>query len=39
MTAAVFSATREGHTKKIAERSAIDLRARGAIVDAPRSCQ
>jgi menaquinone-dependent protoporphyrinogen oxidase len=33
MTAAVFYATREGHTKKIAERIAIDLRARGATVD------
>jgi len=33
MTAAVFYATREGHTKKIAERIATDLRARGATVD------
>ena len=33
MTAAVFYATREGHTKKIAERIAADLRARGALVD------
>jgi menaquinone-dependent protoporphyrinogen oxidase len=33
MTAAVFYATREGHTKKIAERIAVDLRARGAAVD------
>jgi menaquinone-dependent protoporphyrinogen oxidase len=32
MTAAVFYATREGHTKKIAERIAADLRARGATV-------
>jgi menaquinone-dependent protoporphyrinogen oxidase len=33
MTAAVFYATREGHTRKIAERIAADLRARGALVD------
>jgi menaquinone-dependent protoporphyrinogen oxidase len=33
MTAAVFFATREGHTKKIAERIAADLRARGTLVD------
>lgn len=33
MTAAVFFATREGHTKKIAERVAADLRARGVLVD------
>jgi menaquinone-dependent protoporphyrinogen oxidase len=33
MTAAVFYATREGHTKKVAERIAADLRARGALVD------
>lgn len=33
MTAAVFYATREGHTKKIAERIAADLRFRGALVD------
>jgi len=33
MTAAVFYATREGHTKKIAERIAADLRTRGALVD------
>lgn len=33
MTAAVFYATREGHTKKIAERIAADLRQRGALVD------
>jgi len=33
MTASVFFATREGHTKKIAERIAADLRARGALVD------
>ena len=32
MTAAVFYATREGHTKKIAQRIAADLRARGATV-------
>jgi menaquinone-dependent protoporphyrinogen oxidase len=32
MTAAVFYATREGHTRKIAERVATDLRARGAKV-------
>lgn len=32
MTAAVLYATREGHTKKIAERIAADLRARGATV-------
>jgi menaquinone-dependent protoporphyrinogen oxidase len=33
MTAAVFYATREGHTRKIAERIAADLRLRGALVD------
>ena len=33
MTAAVFYATREGHTRKIAERIAADLRGRGATVD------
>jgi len=33
MTAVVFYATREGHTRKIAERIAVDLRARGASVD------
>jgi menaquinone-dependent protoporphyrinogen oxidase len=33
MTAAVVYATREGHTKKIAERIAADLRTRGALVD------
>jgi len=33
MTAAVFYATREGHTKKVAERIAADLRTRGALVD------
>ena len=33
MTAAVFYATREGHTRKIAERIAADLRERGASVD------
>ena len=33
MTAAVFFATREGHTRKIAERIAADLRQRGAPVD------
>jgi menaquinone-dependent protoporphyrinogen oxidase len=33
MTAAVFYATREGHTRKIAERVAADLRTRGALVD------
>lgn len=33
MTAAVFFATREGHTRKIAERIAADLRAHGAAVD------
>ena len=33
MTAAIFYATREGHTKKIAERIAADLHARGAAVD------
>lgn len=33
MTAAVFYATREGHTRKIAERIAADLRMRGALVD------
>ena len=32
MTAAVFYATREGHTKKIADRIAADLRDRGATV-------
>jgi menaquinone-dependent protoporphyrinogen oxidase len=33
MTAVVFYATREGQTKKIAERIAADLRTRGALVD------
>lgn len=33
MTAAVFYATREGHTRKVAERIAADLRMRGALVD------
>jgi len=33
MTAAVCYATREGHTRKIAERIAADLRARGVAVD------
>jgi menaquinone-dependent protoporphyrinogen oxidase len=33
MTAAVFYATREGHTRRVAERIAADLRARGASVD------
>jgi menaquinone-dependent protoporphyrinogen oxidase len=33
MRAAVFFATREGHTRRIAERIALDLRARGAEVD------
>jgi menaquinone-dependent protoporphyrinogen oxidase len=33
MTAAVFYATREGHTRKVAERIAAELRARGALVD------
>jgi menaquinone-dependent protoporphyrinogen oxidase len=33
MTAAVFYATREGHTRKIAERIAADLRTRGTLVD------
>ena len=33
MTAAVFYATREGHTRKIAERIAADLRGHGATVD------
>lgn len=33
MTAAVFYATREGHTRKVAERIAADLRTRGALVD------
>jgi menaquinone-dependent protoporphyrinogen oxidase len=33
MTAAVFYATREGHTKKIGERIAADLRTRGVLVD------
>jgi menaquinone-dependent protoporphyrinogen oxidase len=33
MTAVVFYATREGHTRKIAERIASDLQARGAMVD------
>ena len=33
MTAAVFYATREGHTRRIAERIAADLRERGAVVD------
>jgi menaquinone-dependent protoporphyrinogen oxidase len=33
MTAVVFYATREGHTRKIAERIAADLRLRGAAVD------
>jgi menaquinone-dependent protoporphyrinogen oxidase len=32
MTAAVFYATREGHTRKVAERIAADLRLRGALV-------
>jgi menaquinone-dependent protoporphyrinogen oxidase len=40
MTAAVFYATREGQTLKIAERIAADLRTRGALVDTfnVRSC-
>ena len=33
MTAAVFYATREGHTRKVAERIAADLRTRGVLVD------
>jgi menaquinone-dependent protoporphyrinogen oxidase len=33
MTAAIFYATREGHTRKIAERMAVDLRARGATAE------
>jgi menaquinone-dependent protoporphyrinogen oxidase len=33
MTAAVFYATREGHTKKVAERIAAALRMGGAVVD------
>src|SRR4029079_12021072 len=33
MTAAVFYATREGQTRKIAERIAADLRVRGVAVD------
>ncbi len=33
MTTAVFYATREGHTRKIAERIAADLRTRGVPVD------
>ena len=33
MTAAVFYATREGHTRRVAERIAADLRERGAVVD------
>jgi menaquinone-dependent protoporphyrinogen oxidase len=33
MTAAVFFATREGHTRKIADRIAADLRRHGATVD------
>ena len=33
MRAAVFYATREGHTRHIANRIAIDLRALGAEVD------
>jgi menaquinone-dependent protoporphyrinogen oxidase len=33
MTAVVLYATREGHTRKIAERIAADLRTRGALVD------
>jgi menaquinone-dependent protoporphyrinogen oxidase len=33
MRAAVFFATREGHTRRIAERIALDLRARGVEVD------
>jgi len=33
MTTAIFYATREGHTRKIAERIAADLRTRGALVD------
>ena len=33
MRAAVFFATREGHTRRIAERIAFDLRARGVEVD------
>ena len=33
MTAAVFYATREGHTRKIAERIAADLRTHGKHVD------
>lgn len=33
MTAAVLYATREGHTRKVAERIAADLRLRGALVD------
>jgi menaquinone-dependent protoporphyrinogen oxidase len=33
MKAAVFYATREGHTRKVAERIASDLRERGASVD------
>jgi menaquinone-dependent protoporphyrinogen oxidase len=33
MTAAVFYATREGHTKKVAERIAAALRMGGALVD------
>lgn len=33
MRAAIFFATREGHTRRIAERLAADLRARGVAVD------
>ena len=33
MRAAIFFATREGHTRRIAERLAADLRARGFAVD------
>jgi menaquinone-dependent protoporphyrinogen oxidase len=33
MRAAVFFATREGHTRRIAERIALDLRTRGVEVD------